>query len=179
MWFYDMSHDGFSLDDKRQRVPENDIPDILECWQKRDEVDFQSRRSERLVVLEDELFPLKALLRQHQATLHRLRFEEAMATDQATAVKDRTAAEAALSDLQEQVAPLVREMNQITRQFWVSKGQLAKNKYGLMASAYRPVVLDEIYLEDATVTLDRIQKLDGLMQDKISTIRQLLSNRRD
>lgn len=32
VWFYDMEADGFSLDDKRQKVPENDIPDIVEKW---------------------------------------------------------------------------------------------------------------------------------------------------
>ena len=35
IWFYDMEHDGFSLDDKRQPVAENDIPDILKCWRNR------------------------------------------------------------------------------------------------------------------------------------------------
>ena len=29
VWFYDMTADGFSLDDKRQPVQENDIPDIV------------------------------------------------------------------------------------------------------------------------------------------------------
>ncbi len=29
VWFYDMQADGFSLDDKRQEVKENDIPDII------------------------------------------------------------------------------------------------------------------------------------------------------
>ena len=29
VWFYDMKADGFSLDDKRTEVPENDIPDII------------------------------------------------------------------------------------------------------------------------------------------------------
>ena len=29
VWFYDMQADGFSLDDKRSPVPENDIPDII------------------------------------------------------------------------------------------------------------------------------------------------------
>ena len=29
VWFYDMKADGFSLDDKRTPVPENDIPDII------------------------------------------------------------------------------------------------------------------------------------------------------
>ena len=30
VWFYDMTADGFSLDDKRSQVKENDIPDIIE-----------------------------------------------------------------------------------------------------------------------------------------------------
>lgn len=29
MWFYDMKADGFSLDDKRSPIAENDIPDIV------------------------------------------------------------------------------------------------------------------------------------------------------
>lgn len=29
VWFYDMQADGFSLDDKRSQVAENDIPDIV------------------------------------------------------------------------------------------------------------------------------------------------------
>lgn len=30
VWFYDMKADGYSLDDKRQEITDNDIPDILE-----------------------------------------------------------------------------------------------------------------------------------------------------
>ncbi len=32
VWFYDMAADGFSLDDKRQPVKDNDIADILQRW---------------------------------------------------------------------------------------------------------------------------------------------------
>ncbi|MEI6827378.1 MAG: class I SAM-dependent DNA methyltransferase [Desulfuromonadales bacterium] len=32
VWFYDMQSDGFSLDDKRNPVEQNDIPDVLEKW---------------------------------------------------------------------------------------------------------------------------------------------------
>lgn len=35
VWFYDMEADGLSLDDKRQPVLENDIPDLLSCWKSR------------------------------------------------------------------------------------------------------------------------------------------------
>ena len=30
VWFYDMKADGYSLDDKRQEITENDIPDIIQ-----------------------------------------------------------------------------------------------------------------------------------------------------
>jgi type I restriction enzyme M protein len=32
VWFYDMRSDGFSLDDKRNPVADNDIPDIIAKW---------------------------------------------------------------------------------------------------------------------------------------------------
>ncbi|MEI8279897.1 MAG: class I SAM-dependent DNA methyltransferase [Bacteroidota bacterium] len=32
VWFYDMQADGMSLDDKRQKTTENDIPEILQEW---------------------------------------------------------------------------------------------------------------------------------------------------
>lgn len=32
VWFYDMEADGFSLDDKREEIDANDIPDILDRW---------------------------------------------------------------------------------------------------------------------------------------------------
>lgn len=36
VWFYDMGSDGYSLDDKRNKIDENDIPDIIEKWKARD-----------------------------------------------------------------------------------------------------------------------------------------------
>lgn len=35
VWFYNMTSDGFSLDDKRNTINENDIPDILQRWDNR------------------------------------------------------------------------------------------------------------------------------------------------
>src|SRR5881394_4092091 len=59
IWFYDMEHDGFSLDDKRQRVLENDIPDILDCWKYRREPRFAQTRAQRLADLQKQIAPLK------------------------------------------------------------------------------------------------------------------------
>jgi type I restriction enzyme M protein len=54
VWFYDMQADGYSLDDKRQPVAQNDIPDILARWQNPDAENTRTRtdRSFRVPVAE-------------------------------------------------------------------------------------------------------------------------------
>ena len=37
VWFYDLTADGFSLDDKRTPIEANDIPDVLAKWPNREE----------------------------------------------------------------------------------------------------------------------------------------------
>jgi type I restriction enzyme M protein len=37
VWFYDLTADGFSLDDKRAPIEANDIPDVLTKWPRREE----------------------------------------------------------------------------------------------------------------------------------------------
>src|SRR5216110_3324396 len=74
IWFYDMEHDGFSLDDKRQSVPENDIPDILTCWQNRNNTLFQDERNQRLINLREQITPLKTEKLRLQAEINRLTF---------------------------------------------------------------------------------------------------------
>lgn len=37
VWFYDLTADGYSLDDKRTQIEANDIPDVLAKWPKREE----------------------------------------------------------------------------------------------------------------------------------------------
>ena len=44
VWFYDMTADGFSLDDQRQPVKENDIPDIIERFNNRNSEEEQQRK---------------------------------------------------------------------------------------------------------------------------------------
>ena len=36
IWYYDMQADGYSLDDKREKTAENDIPDVIGRWRARD-----------------------------------------------------------------------------------------------------------------------------------------------
>lgn len=54
VWFYDMTADGFSLDDKRTPVKENDIPDIIERFNHLDkEVDRKKTNKSFMVDKKD------------------------------------------------------------------------------------------------------------------------------
>lgn len=54
VWFYDMTADGFSLDDKRTPVKENDIPDIIERFKHLDkEIDRKKTEKSFMVDKKD------------------------------------------------------------------------------------------------------------------------------
>lgn len=47
VWFYDMTADGLSLDDKRQPIDQNDIPDIIERFHNRHNTEIDRKRTEK------------------------------------------------------------------------------------------------------------------------------------
>lgn len=51
VWFYDMQADGFSLDDKRNAVDENDIPDIIQRFRNPEE-ETERKRTEKSFFVE-------------------------------------------------------------------------------------------------------------------------------
>jgi len=55
VWFYDMQADGLSLDDKRQEVEDNDIPDILAKWATRDPSEESDRKAKAFFVPKSEI----------------------------------------------------------------------------------------------------------------------------
>ena len=200
IWFYDMEHDGFSLDDKRQRVPENDIPDILECWKHRREPKFAQDRAQRLTDLRKQIAPLKAQALKLHAEINRLTFEAAIASDdggtrfvaseeQSLRVAEspddkiihldpQAALEAdqqKLEKLHEQMVPLQNEINQLNRQFWVSKDKVRANKYDLSASRYRQNEQAEVYHEIPAVILDRLRRIEAHATRTVATLEQMLA----
>ncbi len=78
IWFYDMAHDGFSLDDKRVAIDENDIPDVVNCWNKRANKKFVESRKLRVDELRTLLAPMKEERRKMQAEINRLTFDLAI-----------------------------------------------------------------------------------------------------
>lgn len=172
IWFYDMEHDGYSLDDKRQRVSENDIPDALECWAHRREVEFLQQRTHRLAELQRQFAPLKKDRLDHHAAIHKLKFEEVVASD-GDAEAARTArerAESELADLQSRIAPLENEINRLGRQFWVSKEQIKANNYDLSARRYREVEHEQVFYEQPTLTLERLRQLEAVALSEVARL---------
>lgn len=55
VWFYDMQADGFSLDDKRTAINENDIPDIIERFHNRVEEAGRERTEKSFMVPKREI----------------------------------------------------------------------------------------------------------------------------
>jgi len=175
IWFYDMEHDGFSLDDKREPVAENDIPDILACWRNRMNQAFAGERAARLAELRIALEPLKAQRLQFQADINRLTFEHAIApADDETALALLEVDREKLAALESDIHPLQREFNQLSRQFCVTKAQVAANKYDLSASRYRPMEQDDVYYDAPNVTLSRLLKLEKVMASEVSVLEDLL-----
>jgi type I restriction enzyme M protein len=212
IWFYDMAHDGFSLDDKRQPVAENDIPDLITCWQNRHNPDFQTERQARLEQIKAELTPLKTDRLAHLAEINRLTFASVIAPedgpptppsnspqwgedvassplggieggptdgqlplplDGQTATTIHTELEQAqteLADLEAKIAPLQGQIDQLTRQFWVSKKAVKANKYDLSASRYRQIEQDAAYYEKPQVTMERLLTLERVMREEVEEL---------
>ncbi len=55
VWFYDMTADGFSLDDKRNPVAENDIPDIISRFHNLTEEEGRERTEKSFFVPKEEI----------------------------------------------------------------------------------------------------------------------------
>jgi len=173
-WCYDMDHDGFSLDDKRQPVTENDIPDILACWHNRHNAHFQAARNQRLQDLKAQVAPLKAEKLTMQAEMNRLTFESVIAAEENGAIhSELEKAQQTLAELQTRISPLQWEINQLTRQFWVTKEQARANKYDLSASRYRQIERDENYYESPKTTMERLLQLEKAISEEVGKLKGL------
>jgi len=55
VWFYDVTADGFSLDDKRNAVTANDLPDVLARWQNLEVEKSRSRTDQSFFVPKEDI----------------------------------------------------------------------------------------------------------------------------
>lgn len=55
VWFYNMEADGYSLDDKRNKIEQDDIPDILSRWKGLKEEELRARTEKSFFVPVEEI----------------------------------------------------------------------------------------------------------------------------
>jgi type I restriction enzyme M protein len=55
IWFYDMEADGYSLDDKRTKIEQDDIPNILKEWRQRNKNSNDDRTAKHFLIPVDEI----------------------------------------------------------------------------------------------------------------------------
>ena len=55
VWFYDMRADGFSLDDKRTPIAENDIPDVVARFHNLEDEEARTRKEQSFLVPVDDI----------------------------------------------------------------------------------------------------------------------------
>lgn len=55
VWFYDMEADGYSLNDNRNPIEENDIPDIIDCFKNLSEQEKKTRTGKSFMVDKEEI----------------------------------------------------------------------------------------------------------------------------
>jgi len=192
IWFYDMAHDGFSLDDKRVAIDENDIPDVIQCWTKRFDATFGAGRTKRISDLRRKLTPLKTERLALYEEINRLMFESVLTTEtlshgeeqkkktpslRDSVVHALSESQARLATLESQISAPQSELDRLTRQFWVTKEQVKANKYDLSASRYRQVDADAVYHEKPTVTLERLAQLESVMASEIEELKKLVSGK--
>lgn len=174
IWFYDMEHDGYSLDDKRLKVPENDLPDILNCWRHRRDADWNAARAARAQAVRGALAPLKTQRLDLHREINRLTFENALDDSDAT----RAALETdrlKLAELSAEIQPLQKELDQLTRQFNVRRSEVVAHKYDLSASRYRQNDHDEQFYDDPQITLERLLALESFMAGEARELQGLVA----
>ena len=86
----------------------------------------------------------------------------------------REQAEAELAEFQARIMPLENEINQLTRQFWVTKEQVTANKYDLSASSYRQVEQEDVFYEAPAITLERMWKLEATATGDVAALKKML-----
>lgn len=55
IWFYDMKADGYTLDDKRNKVAETDLPDIVERFKRRNTKTDTDRKAKYFFIPKKEI----------------------------------------------------------------------------------------------------------------------------
>lgn len=152
VWFYDMQADGYSLDDKRQKIAENDIPDIISKWNRRGLV------TTPLVTTPDAITPKDAVTAPLRGSV---------------GISDAVTAplHGSRGNMNAETPPLHDRKG---KAFYVSVEEIRANKYDLSISRYKEIEHQEIEYEKPEIIMERILDLESDIAIAIEDIQEML-----
>jgi len=158
VWFYDMEADGFSLDDKRQKVAENDIPDIFAQWKnknarhpERSESRQESGRAKSKDALRIAAEPMTAYAGSEDASTPSRQKNVGTPLSMSGGGSGRTG-----------------------KCFLVPADEIRANKYDLSISRYKEIEHKEIQYEKPDVIMKKVLNLEADIAKSISEIEGLV-----
>ncbi len=106
VWFYDMQADGYSLDDKRNKIDQNDIPDIINKWGLKDSKIDADRKLKYFYV------PVQEIIDNHY-DLSISRYRESKYSQAEYESPDKLVAE--IQDLENQITLDIKQLSKLLK----------------------------------------------------------------
>lgn len=152
VWFYDMEADGFSLDDKRQKTVENDIPDIVKQWGTK-------------TVSHPERLPAEGTQAGQSKDVMRKAAEPAV----------EYALHASTPSRQETVGTaLSMTALRAGKCFLVPADEIRANKYDLSISRYKQIEHMEVEYEKPNIVMEKVLVLEKEIANEIEEIKSMI-----
>jgi type I restriction enzyme M protein len=144
VWFYDMENDGLSLDDKRQAIESNDIPDIIKSFQLSVISHQSSVISHQLSVISHQ-----SSVNSHQLSV--ISHQSSVNSEQLSLFDDRKG-----------------------KCFFVGKDEIVKNGYDLSINRYKEIEYEEVEYEAPKVIIDKLKGLENEINQDLQLLEGLL-----
>ncbi len=152
VWFYDMKADGYSLDDKRTEIEDNDINDIIERFNNLDkEVDRKKTEQSFFVDVKD--------LRENGYDLS------------INEIEDND-----INDIIERFNNLDKEVDRkkTEQSFFVDVKDLRENGYDLSINKYKEIVYEEVVYDAPQVIMSRVKELEKEISIGLEELERML-----
>jgi len=181
VWFYDMKADGYSLDDKRAEVKENDIPDIVERFRNHTSADFGSAQSAEVLTQSTSAEHPKIEAAATQSSIEGADAERNITnSDNEGAATTNSEIEGAA--IRPSSAPIERSRNEAEmsrsrsdQSFLVPFSEIKANDWDLSINRYKEIVYEEVKYDPLATIIADIEKLDTERNQALEALKQMLS----
>jgi len=169
VWFYDLKADGFSLDDKRQPIEANDIPDLLKQWKTRHELKFFVGGSEEVSeegVRSGELGGRRGELPEGLVPSSLLPPPNSpLLTPPSQLPPPKPPPNSLLSN------------SRTGKHFLVPRDEIAGNGYDLSLNRYKQVIYEQIAHESPAQLLAELQTLEADIQSGLGLLSEMIGSK--